>query len=144
MMAPTPGIRPSTKPTTVPRPMAPQERRHSSRLGQQRPQLAAIACAARALGREQDLADPEQAHDHRDEADAVVEVRDAEGEARGAAHGVDAEHRQQQAQHGHEERGQEDAPCETDDQAKSQQHEGEELRRPEAEGDSRQRQRRPR
>jgi hypothetical protein len=32
-IAPTPGIRPSTKPTTVPRPIAPADRRHSSRVG---------------------------------------------------------------------------------------------------------------
>ena len=32
-MAPTPGMRPSTKPTTVPRPIAPTDWRHSALVG---------------------------------------------------------------------------------------------------------------
>ena len=59
----------------VPRPMAPNERRHSSREGKQRRELRLDHLAVRLLDGEQDLGDAEQAHHHRNEADAVIEAR---------------------------------------------------------------------
>ena len=59
---------------------------------QQRRELGLDHLAIGPLDGEQDFGDAEQAHHHGDEADAVVEARDAEGEARRAAHRVDADH----------------------------------------------------
>jgi hypothetical protein len=105
-MAPTPGIRPSTKPTPVPRRMAPTQSLHSWRVGIQLLSSASIMWVWRVSAARQQLGHAEQAHDDGHEADAVEQLLDAEGEARRAAHRIEAAHGEQQADHRHQQGGQ--------------------------------------
>ena len=139
--APTPGIRPSRKPTAVPRPIAPPERFHSSALGHRPLEFCFYHPAKGSLHHQQDLGHAEESHHHRHEAQAVVELRDAEGEARRAAHRVDADQREQQAEHGHQQRRSERLAGEPGHQAQAEEHQGEEFRRPEGERKTRERRR---
>ena len=102
--APTPGMSPSTKPMTVPRPIAPVERFHSSRLGHRPLIFVSTTWRNGDFEHEQDLGHAEEPHDHRHEAEAVVELGDAEGEARRAAHRIDADQREQQPEDRHQQR----------------------------------------
>ena len=106
-IAPTPGMRPSTKPDA----RAAADGAHGLpplglAVGIQLLSSASTMCGLPLLGGEQKLGDAEQAHDHGHEADAVVEFLDAEGEARGAAHRIDADHGEQEPDHRHEQGGQ--------------------------------------
>ena len=76
--APTPGIRPSRKPMTVPRQIAPLERFHSSRLGHRSVIFVSTICRNGVFDDEQDLGHAEESHDDRNETEAVVELGDAE------------------------------------------------------------------
>ena len=93
----------------------------------------------RLLDGEQDLGDAEQAHHDGNEAEAVVEARNAEGEARRPADGIDPDHGNQQPEHRHGEPGQQRTATEAGDEAKADQHQREELRRTELQCHLRQR-----
>jgi len=99
--------------------------------------------AERLLRSQQDLRDTEEAHHHRDEADTVVKVWNAEREARRAALGVDPDHRYEEPDHHHQDAGDERASGKPRHHAETDEHEGEEFGRAEAERETGKRRRDP-
>ena len=95
----------------------------------------------RRLRDEQDLGHAKKSHDDRNEADAVVELGHAEGEARRAAHRIDSDQREQQPEDGHQQGSRERAAREPGHQAHAEEHETKELGRPEGKRKTRERQR---
>ena len=109
MIAPTPGIRPEEEADAGAASDGADRAAPLLARGQQRGEVGLDHLAIGLLDGEQDLGDAEQAHHDGNEADAVVEARDAEGEARRAAHRIDADHGDQQPEHGHGEAGEQRA-----------------------------------
>ena len=90
------------KPSTVPRPIGAADSRHSCARGQQLAQARLHHLGRRRLPRRgQDLGDAEQPDRHRHHPEAVAELDHPVGEAEVAAHLIDANHAQQQAERGH-------------------------------------------
>ena len=125
----------------VPRPMAPHAATPFLARRQQRCQPGGDDLARGRPDGEEDLGDPEQPHHDRNEAHAVVEARDAKRESRRATHRVDADHGNQQPEHGHGEAGRQRASGKAGHEAEAHQHEREELRRAEAQCHARERRR---
>ena len=86
-----------------------------------------------------DLAEPEHAHRHHDEADAVGEVRDLEGEPLGAGRDVGPDQPEEEAEQHHADGVQQRALRQHDRRHQAQHHEREVLGRAEPERDRRQR-----
>ena len=88
------------------------------------------------LHAQKDFAHSEQPHDHRDEADPVVEVLDPEGKTGRPPHRVHADHGQQKAEKRHDESGQKRTSGQTGYQGQADHQEGEDLGRPETQGET--------
>ena len=93
----------------------------------------------RLLDGEQDFGDAEQAHHDGNEAEAVIEARNAEREARSPAYGIDPDHGNQKPEYCHGESGEQRTAAEAGDEAEADQHQREEFRRTELQGHLRQR-----
>ena len=86
-------------------------------------------------GRGQDLGDAEEPDGDRHHAEAVAELDDAVGEAEVAAHLIDANHAQQQAERRHGQRLQHRARAHVGEHEQAEQQQRQVLRRTEAQGE---------
>ena len=94
MMCAEPGTMPTRKPSTEPRAIGAADCRHSSRVGiSSREARADHLAGDRLARRRQDLAEAEQPHGHRHDADAVAQLLDVEAVAEVPGHHVDADAR---------------------------------------------------
>ena len=133
IVPPSPGAAPQKKPTPVPRRIAGQARRHSSR-GEPDAALDAhdLHLAAQGLlHHAADLGEREQADDRDQKAHALLQLRNLEGEARPSALQVDADGGDREAEEDRDQPLGERIAGQRAHRGQCEQHQGEIFRRPE-------------
>ncbi len=133
MMCAEPGTMPTKKPSTEPRAIGMADCRHSVAVGQQLAQgWRDHLLRHRLAGGREDLAQPEQPHRHRHDADAVAQLLDVEAVAEVAAHDVDADAAEQQPGRRHQQRAHERRRRHVGEEHQAEHQQRGVFRRPEA------------